>query len=68
MAVYAIASVRCDVASSVGILCRHAASYGEEHIKAAKRIIRYLYATRTFGLVYRGDNIPGFCSGSSSER
>ena len=52
-------SVRCDVACSVGILCRHAASYGEEHIKAAKRIIRYLYATRTFGLVYRrGDNIP----------
>ena len=52
-------SVRCDVASSVGILCRHAASYGEEHIKAAKRIIRYLYATRTFVLVYRrGDNIP----------
>ena len=52
-------SVRCDVASSVGILCRHAASYGEEHIKAAKRIVRYLYATRTFGLVYRrGDSIP----------
>ena len=23
-------SVRCDVASSVGILCRHAASYGED--------------------------------------
>ena len=45
--------VRCDVALAVGILCRHAATPGPAHVKAAKRVIMYLYNTRSLGITYR---------------
>ena len=52
-------STRPDVAAAVGILCRHAASFGRQHVNAAKRIVQYLYATRNMGLVYKcGDCHP----------
>ena len=46
-------STRPDVAAAVGIICRHAASFGRQHVNAAKRIVQYLYATRNMGLVYK---------------
>ena len=46
-------SSRPDVSAAVGILCRHASSYGQVHVEAARRIVRYLYSTRSYGLVYR---------------
>lgn len=45
--------VRCDVALSVGILSRHAACPGPAHVTAAKRVVQYLYNTRSLGLTYR---------------
>jgi hypothetical protein len=45
--------VRCDVAFSVGVLSRHAASPGPAHVLAAKRVISYLYNTRSIGITYR---------------
>jgi hypothetical protein len=45
--------VRCDVALSVGHLARHAATPGSAHVKAAKRVVQYLYNTRSLGITYR---------------
>jgi hypothetical protein len=44
--------VRCDIALSVGHLARHAASPGKAHVKAAKRVVMYLYTTRALGITY----------------
>ena len=43
---------RPDIAYAVGVCARHSHAYGPTHIKAVKRIITYLYHTRTHGLVY----------------
>ena len=43
---------RPDVAVAVTTLCRHAATPGEAHIKATKRVISYLYSTKDYGLKY----------------
>jgi hypothetical protein len=45
--------VRCDVSYAVGVLARHAATPGPAHVKAAKRVVMYLYNTRTMGITYR---------------
>ena len=45
--------VRCDVSYAVGVLARHATTPGLAHVKAAKRVVMYLYNTRTMGITYR---------------
>ena len=53
--------VRCDIATAVNILARHAATPGPQHINAAKRVLMYLYNTRSYSIIYRRSpdvNIP----------
>ena len=55
--------VRCDIALAVGVLARHAMAPGAAHVKAVKRVVQYLYATRSSGIIYtrppRGaSNVP----------
>jgi hypothetical protein len=45
--------VRCDIALAVGVLSRHAATPGNSHVRAAKRVVMYLYNTRHLGITYR---------------
>jgi len=47
--------VRCDVAYAVGVLARHAAHPGQSHVRAAKRVLMYLYRTRDLGITYSRD-------------
>ena len=44
--------VRCDVAYAVGCLARHTLNPGKAHVKACKRVVMYLYNTRTLGITY----------------
>ena len=44
--------VRCDVSYAVGVLSRFAKSPGRAHVKAAKRVVMYLYNTRKLGITY----------------
>jgi hypothetical protein len=47
--------VRCDIAFAVGCLARYAATPGRAHVNAAKRVVKYLYATKNLGIVYSRD-------------
>ena len=49
---YLSLTARPDVAQSVGILSRFMACPGPEHVKAAKQVIQYLYATKDMGITY----------------
>ena len=49
--------VRCDVAFAVGCLARHALNPGKAHVKACKRVVMYLYNTRTLGITYSRQTI-----------
>jgi hypothetical protein len=44
--------VRFDIAYAVGVLARHAATPGAPHVRAAKRVLQYLYNTKTLGITY----------------
>jgi hypothetical protein len=44
--------VRCDIAFAVGCLARHALNPGRAHVKACRRVVMYLYNTRTLGITY----------------
>ena len=44
--------VRMDIALAVGILARHAATPGPAHVAAARRVLQYLYNTRSMGITY----------------
>jgi hypothetical protein len=44
--------VRCDIAFAVGKLARFAAAPGPAHINAAKRVLMYLWNTRSLGITY----------------
>ena len=48
--------VRCDVSFAVGVLARHAANPGPAHVRAAKRVLQYLYNTRSCGITYKKPN------------
>ena len=43
---------RMDIALAVGILARHAATPGPAHVTAARRVLQYLYKTRSLGITY----------------
>jgi hypothetical protein len=45
--------VRCDISLAVGILARFANAPGVTHVRAAKRVVMYLYNTRKLGITYR---------------
>jgi len=47
--------VRCDIAFAVGCLARYAATPGHAHVKAAKRVVKYLYATKNLGITFYRD-------------
>jgi hypothetical protein len=52
---------RPDISYAVGAVARHGAAFGDVHVKAVKRIIQYLYHTKSYGIKYRmdvGDNGP----------
>jgi hypothetical protein len=54
--------VRVDISLAVGILSRHAATPGPAHVNAVKRVLMYLYKTRSLGITYfrhlEGNNVP----------
>ncbi len=41
-----------DIAQAVGVLSKFSSCPGEEHVAAAKQVIRYLYATKDYGITY----------------
>jgi hypothetical protein len=45
--------VRCDISLAVGVLSRHGMHPGKAHVRACKRVVQYLYNTRTLGITYR---------------
>jgi hypothetical protein len=49
---YLSLTARPDVAYAVGVLSRYMACPGDDHVEAAKRVIRYLYRTKTYGIRY----------------
>jgi len=55
---YFTSCVRCDIATAVNILARHAATPGPAHVHAAKRVLMYLYNTRSLGITYRRSSCP----------
>ena len=50
--IYIMNWTRPDVAYAVSKLCRFMHNPGEEHIKALKRLLRYLAGTSNYGLTY----------------
>jgi len=50
--------VRCDISYAIGNLARFSAAPGPQHVRAVKRCLQYLYATRTLGITYSRDS-PG---------
>eukprot|EP00613_Pedinella_sp_CCMP2098_P025822 CAMPEP_0171711892 /NCGR_PEP_ID=MMETSP0991-20121206/16858_1 /TAXON_ID=483369 /ORGANISM="non described non described, Strain CCMP2098" /LENGTH=257 /DNA_ID=CAMNT_0012302305 /DNA_START=203 /DNA_END=974 /DNA_ORIENTATION=+ len=44
--------VRCDISYAVGVLARHASCPGPTHVRAAKRVLQYLFSTRTLGITF----------------
>jgi hypothetical protein len=44
--------VRFDIAYAVGVLARYAKNPGRQHVRAARRVLMYLYNTRGLGIVY----------------
>ena len=44
--------IRPDIATAVDILARHALCPGAPHVKAAKRVVQYLWNTKSLGITY----------------
>ena len=44
---------RPDISYSVGVCARHGAAHGSPHVRAVKKIIKYLSVTRNYGIVFR---------------
>jgi hypothetical protein len=51
---YLAMGTRPDLAYGVGLVSRFASNPGEVHVKAVKRILRYLRTTTSIGLVFGG--------------
>jgi len=60
--------VRCDISYAVGVLARHAAHPGPAHVRAVKRVLQYLFSTRSLGITYTrptsGKNTPRMYEGA----
>jgi hypothetical protein len=62
---YAAQVTRPDIAYIVHVLSRHLQCAGDEHMAAAKRVLRYLKGTRTLGLKFgaagaRAEQLDGY--------
>jgi hypothetical protein len=49
--------VRCDIAYAVGCLARYAMTPGHAHVKAVKRVVKYLYSTKKLGITFYRDPV-----------
>ena len=54
---YAMMGTRPDLAYTVGVLGRYAANPKRCHWNAAKRVLRYLRGTSSYGLTYEGSKV-----------
>lgn len=57
---YLAVSTRPDIAYTVNYLSQFNTNYDVQHWKAAKRVLRYLKGTSTFGLMYERTGVPLF--------
>ncbi|CAM9467817.1 unnamed protein product, partial [Phaeothamnion confervicola] len=55
---YASTVTRPDISNAVREVCSHMENPGQEHWKAAVRILRYLAGTSDVGITYGGTNAP----------
>ena len=59
---------RCDISCAAGVLARHLNSPGRVHVQAAKRVLQYLYVTRSHGITYtrphEGKDVPFMFEGA----
>ena len=53
---YLSITARPDIAQSVGVLSRYMSCPSEEACSAARQVIRYLYATKEYGITYTRDS------------
>ena len=51
--------MRPDIAVTVSALSRYSLAPGKAHVRAARRVVMYLYNTRNLGNVYRRPDEPG---------
>ena len=60
---YLTGCTRPDLAQAVGVLSRFMSAPTDEHMNAAKQVLRHLAGTTTLGLKFaKGDNVPkGYC-------
>jgi len=66
---YAMVATRPDLAYAVGNLARHSHAPGEQHWKAAKRVMRYITHTIDYGISYEptGEDDACFCVFSDAD-
>ena len=50
---------RPDIAFAVSALSRHYLAPGQAHLRAARRVVMYLYNTRHLGIIYRRPDESG---------
>lgn len=55
---YISMTTRPDISYATSVLSRYMSCPGVEHVKAAKRVIQYLYRTKTHGLIYSRKKLP----------
>lgn len=51
---YIMLGTRGDIAYAVSVASRHLANPGPQHMKLARRVLRYLKGTKTLRLTYKG--------------
>ena len=54
---YLALTARPDVAQAVGVLSRFMSCLGQDHVEAAQQVIRYLFATKEYGITYSRDAV-----------
>jgi hypothetical protein len=53
---YLFITARPDIAQSIGVLSRYMSCPSEEACSAARQVIKYLYATKEYGITYTRDS------------
>ena len=51
-----------DVSYAVGNLARFAAAPGDAHVKAARRVLQYMYRTKSLGITYYRESDQTFAN------
>ena len=54
---YAMLCIRPDICYSVGMVNRYQSNLGPKHWQAVKHILKYLWRTRDYMLVYRSEDL-----------